>query len=174
MPPQYSSMSSRTVMPAGARCTPGFFTRPDTENERSPLRPLRPCSREPRRAVLEDVAHPEERLHVVLERRAAEEAHLRDVRRTQSRHPALAFDRLDHRRLFAADVRAGAAPQVDRAAAGTADRRRALRARARGSRGTPRTRRADRRRCGRCPPPTRRSASLRGSGAGRARGSGGP
>ena len=30
-------------MPAGARCTPGFFTRPDTENERRPLRPLRPC-----------------------------------------------------------------------------------------------------------------------------------
>src|SRR5207249_2608498 len=42
MPPQYSSISSRTVMPAGARCTPGFFTRPDTENERSPFLPLRP------------------------------------------------------------------------------------------------------------------------------------
>src|SRR6185312_17067085 len=34
-------------------------------------------------------------------------------RRTQARHPALAFDRFDHRRLFAADVRAGAAPQFD-------------------------------------------------------------
>src|SRR5688572_27184194 len=42
MPPQNSSMSSFTVMPAGARCTPGFFTRPETENERRPLRPLRP------------------------------------------------------------------------------------------------------------------------------------
>ena len=39
---------------------------------------------------------------------------LRDVRRAQPRHAALAFDRLDHRRLFAADVGAGAAPQVDR------------------------------------------------------------
>jgi hypothetical protein len=42
MPPQYSSISSRTVMPAGARWTPGLRTRPLTENERSPLRPLRP------------------------------------------------------------------------------------------------------------------------------------
>src|SRR5438309_7177046 len=42
MPPQYSSISSRTVIPAGARCTPGCFTRPDTENERSPFLPLRP------------------------------------------------------------------------------------------------------------------------------------
>src|SRR5262249_55362757 len=31
IPPQYSSMSSRSVMPAGARWTPGFFTRPLTE-----------------------------------------------------------------------------------------------------------------------------------------------
>ena len=29
-------------MPAGARCTPGVFTRPDTEKLRSPLRPRRP------------------------------------------------------------------------------------------------------------------------------------
>ena len=29
-------------MPAGARCTPGFLTRPLTENERSPFRPWRP------------------------------------------------------------------------------------------------------------------------------------
>jgi hypothetical protein len=38
---------------------------------------------------------------------------LRDIGRTQSGHSALAFDRLDHRRLFAADVRAGAAAQLD-------------------------------------------------------------
>src|SRR6185312_6089800 len=70
--------------------------------------------REPRRALLEDLADPQERLHVVLERRPAEESHLRDVRRPQPRHAALALDRLDHRRLLAADVRARAAPQVDR------------------------------------------------------------
>src|SRR5574340_697087 len=47
MPPQYSSTSSRSVMPAGATCTPGFATRPDTENERRPLRPWRPCPAHP-------------------------------------------------------------------------------------------------------------------------------
>jgi hypothetical protein len=62
MPPQYSSMSSRSVMPAGASLTPGSRTRPDTENERSPLRP---CGRggEPLGALLDDVAHPVQRLH---------------------------------------------------------------------------------------------------------------
>ena len=43
MPPQYSSISSRAETPAGASTTPGFFTRPDTENERKPLRSRRPC-----------------------------------------------------------------------------------------------------------------------------------
>ena len=42
MPPQYSSTSSRRLMPAGASFTPGRFTRPLTLNERSPLRPRRP------------------------------------------------------------------------------------------------------------------------------------
>ena len=42
MPPQYSSTSSRRLMPAGARWTPGFRTRPLTENERRPRRPRRP------------------------------------------------------------------------------------------------------------------------------------
>jgi hypothetical protein len=43
MPPQYSSINSRAVTPAGASTTPGFFTRPETENERKPLRSRRPC-----------------------------------------------------------------------------------------------------------------------------------
>ena len=42
MPPQNSSISCRAVMPAGANLTPGSLTRPDTENVRSPCRPLRP------------------------------------------------------------------------------------------------------------------------------------
>ena len=42
MPPQNSSISSRTVMPAGASFMPGFFTRPETEKLRRPWRPLRP------------------------------------------------------------------------------------------------------------------------------------
>src|SRR6185437_10514826 len=43
MPPQYSSISSFTVMPAGASFTPGSFTRPETEKLRKPLRSWRPC-----------------------------------------------------------------------------------------------------------------------------------
>ena len=38
MPPQNSSISSRTVTPAGASTTPGFLTRPETEKLRKPLR----------------------------------------------------------------------------------------------------------------------------------------
>ncbi len=44
----------------------------------------------------------------------AEQSDLRHVRRAQPRHAALALDRFDHRGLFAADVGAGAAPQMDR------------------------------------------------------------
>ena len=43
MPPQNSSISSRAVTPAGASTTPGFFTRPETEKLRKPLRSRRPC-----------------------------------------------------------------------------------------------------------------------------------
>ena len=42
MPPQYSAISSRMVMPAGASLTPGSLTRPDTEKDRKPLRSWRP------------------------------------------------------------------------------------------------------------------------------------
>ena len=68
---------------------------------------------EPFGTAFEDLAHPEERFHVVFERRTPEEPNLRNVGRTQPRHPLLAFDRLDHRRLFAADVRTRAAMDVD-------------------------------------------------------------
>ena len=63
-------------------------------------------------ALLDDVAHPVQRLDVLLERRAAEQADLRDIRRAVARQAALALDRFDHRRFFAADVGAGAAPQM--------------------------------------------------------------
>src|SRR5207245_2535476 len=42
MPSQYSSMSCRAVIPAGATFTPGRPTRPETENQRRPRPPLRP------------------------------------------------------------------------------------------------------------------------------------
>ena len=67
---------------------------------------------EPCRAALDDVAHPVQRLDVLLERRTAEQADLRNVRRTVPRQAALAFDRFDHRGFFAADVGARAAPQM--------------------------------------------------------------
>src|SRR5215469_11896044 len=101
MPPQYSSISSRALTPAGASTTPGFLTRPDTEKLRRPLR-----------ALLHDVAHPVERLDVLLERRATEQADLGHVRRAMPGQAALALDRLDHRGFFTADVRAGAAAQM--------------------------------------------------------------
>ena len=113
MPPQYSSISSRIVMPAGASLTPGFL-HPAGDRERAQaLAAVAAVRGEPLAALLEDVAHPVQRLEVVLQRRPAEQADLRDVGRAQARHAALAFDRLDHRRLFAADVGAGAAAQHD-------------------------------------------------------------
>src|SRR6476660_8910273 len=56
-----------------------------------------PLRRGPLGALLDDVADPVHRLDVLLERRTAEQADLRNVRRTMPRQPALAFDRLDHR-----------------------------------------------------------------------------
>ena len=147
MPPQYSSISSRTVMPAGARCTPGFVTRPDTENERRPLRPWRPWPAN-QAAPFSRMSRTQYSVSMLCSSVGpAEEADLRDVRRAQPRHAALALDRLDHRRLFAADVGAGAAAQVDRAAAGTADRpASAASSRVEDRAAAPRTRRAGRRR----------------------------
>src|SRR6185437_3905053 len=48
-------------------------------------------------ALFDDVPDPEQRLDVLLERRAAEQADLRDVRRTMARQTALALNRFDHR-----------------------------------------------------------------------------
>src|SRR5690606_34118041 len=63
--------------------------------------------------LLLDLAYPEKGLHVVLERRAAEQADFRHIRRTQTRLAALAFDRLDHRGFFTANVSTRAATQLD-------------------------------------------------------------
>src|SRR5262249_23693054 len=71
-----------------------------------------PVRGKPLRALLHDVAHPVERLDVLLERRATEQADLGHVRRAMPGQAALALDRLDHRGFFTADVRAGAAAQM--------------------------------------------------------------
>ena len=65
---------------------------------------------EPRRAALDDVAHPEQRLHVVFQRRPVKQALLRDIGWPQPRHAAFAFDGFDHRRFFTANISARTAP----------------------------------------------------------------
>ena len=100
-------------MPGGREVDAGLVHAAGHRERAQALATVATLAREPRGTLLEDVADPVQRLHVVLERRAAEQPDLRDVRRAQARLAALALDRLDHRGLFAADVRARAAPQVD-------------------------------------------------------------
>src|SRR6185437_15000610 len=69
-------------------------------------------AREPLRPLLDDVAHPVERLDIVDQRRPAEQADLRRERRLVARQATLAFDALQHRRFLAADISAGAAAQM--------------------------------------------------------------
>ena len=68
---------------------------------------------EPLRAVQHDQRHVAERLDVVHRRRAVVETFDRRKRRLQARLRALAFERLDERRLLARFVGAGAAMHVD-------------------------------------------------------------
>ena len=90
------------------------FVHPARDRKRAQaLAPVPAVAREPFGTLFHNVANPVQRFQVVLERRPTEQADLRNVRRTQARHPALAFDRLDHRRLLAADVRARAPAQFD-------------------------------------------------------------
>ena len=77
-----------------------------------PLAAVAALAGEPLGAALQNLAHPEQRLEVVLQRRAGEQAALGDVGRTQARLAALAFDAFDHGRLFTADVGTGAAAQL--------------------------------------------------------------
>ncbi len=65
----------------------------------------------PLRALFQNLAHPVQGFHVVFERGMAEQPHLRDIRRAQPRHAALAFDGFDHRRFFTANVGARATTQ---------------------------------------------------------------
>ena len=97
----------RREMDAGVRNAPRNGERAQT------LAAVPALAGEPFRAALQDVAHPVERLHVVLERGTAEEPDLRHVGRAQTGHAALALDRFDHCRLFAADVRARAPAKLD-------------------------------------------------------------
>src|SRR5262249_11852739 len=70
-------------------------------------------SRKPSRTLLNNPSDPMERLHVVFERRAAEQTYLSNIGRAQTRLPALALDGFDHGGFFSADVRACAPPEMD-------------------------------------------------------------
>src|SRR5262249_15231254 len=56
---------------------------------------------------------PMERLDILVESRTVEQPDLGDIRRPVAWIAALAFDRFDHRRLFAANIGAGAATKID-------------------------------------------------------------
>ena len=100
------------MTPAGASTTPGLLHAAGDREAAEALALAAALRGEPVRALLDDVADPVQRLDVLLERRAAEQADLRDVRRAMARQAALALDRFDHRGFFAADVGAGAAAQM--------------------------------------------------------------
>src|SRR6185369_13280013 len=68
-------------------------------------------------AFLDDVAHPEQSLDIVDERRQAEQADLERIRRLVPRQAALAFKTLEQRGLLAADIGASAATHVNSRAA---------------------------------------------------------
>ena len=106
-------MSSCSVMP-GRRQVDARLLDASAHRERAQsLAAVPPVAGKPVRPLLDDLAHPVQRLHVVLEGRAAEQPDLRDIGRTQPRLTALALDRFDHRGLFAADVGAGAAAEME-------------------------------------------------------------
>ena len=88
----------------------------DVAGQAEQLRPGRALGADPgeRLAALEhDERHVGQRLDVVDDGRLAEQADLDRERRLVARLAALALDRLEERRLLAADVGAGAAPELD-------------------------------------------------------------
>jgi hypothetical protein len=87
----------------------------------------------PGAAAFEHVAHPEQGLDIVDQRRPPEEADLERIGRLVARLTALALDRFDERRFLAADIGAGAPAQMQpRQARGNAAISRARIARAAG------------------------------------------
>src|SRR6201999_1676315 len=66
----------------------------------------------PFRALLDDVAHPPQRLDIVDQRRQAEQADLERIRRLVPGQAALTFQALQQRGLLATDVGAGTAAHV--------------------------------------------------------------
>src|SRR5262249_7182523 len=76
--------------------------------------PVTPLALEPAGPALDDLADPVHGLDVVDQGRPAEEPDLGGKRGLLTRQPALPLEALEHRRLFAADVRPGTPAEVDR------------------------------------------------------------
>src|SRR5439155_15464006 len=66
-----------------------------------------------RRALVQDDRYARQRNHVVDDRRLSEQPFDRRQRRTRTDLAALALEALEHRRLFAADVRTGAEADLE-------------------------------------------------------------
>src|SRR4051794_12733163 len=120
-PPAMSS-SSRSVMPSGASYWPGRVTCPDRLKKPKPVDRSVPHGGEPVRTVQHDGRHGGDGLPVVDHRGTGVEAGDRGERRLQPRLPAPALQRVQQRRLLAADVRARAGMNGDlEVEAGTED-----------------------------------------------------
>ena len=101
-----SSRARARSCPAARRCP--------RARRHGPRRGLRPDRGVPGRAVLDDRRHRRDRLDVVDQRRRPVEPAHRRERRPRARLPPLALQRLEQRRLLAADVGARAAVEDDR------------------------------------------------------------
>ena len=115
MPPQCSSINWRTVTPDGASTTPG---RPDPSGHRKQVRAS--LVQIPLGAVPGDIRHPVEGFHVVDQGGPPEKSRLGGVGRPVSRQAPLSLYALQHAAFLAADIGAGAAPQMDPDAFGEA------------------------------------------------------
>ena len=113
MPPPCLSTSSRKVMPIASSTVQGVFTWPTSMNSLVPTllgRPKDENQAAPRRRMVGATAI---EFDIVDRRRAAVEAHIGRKRRLQARLALLALEAFQQRRLFAADIGAGAVMDVD-------------------------------------------------------------
>src|SRR5207244_4119127 len=78
------------------------------------LTAIAPVALPPVSALLDDVAHPPERLDIVDQGRQAKQPDLERIRRLVPRQAALAFEAFQQRGFLTADIGAGTAAQMQR------------------------------------------------------------